>query len=147
MDTPLPTRTALKAQAKRLRTTLTAAGTACTHAQALEAIAHQWGARDWNTLSARAPTSEAPGYRTGQRLCGHYLGHPFSGTIKAVRAMAQDRHALTLRFDEPIDVVTSPQFSAFRRQINCVVNAHGRSAQKTSDRKPHVVLKDVAPNQ
>ena len=146
MDTPLPTRTTLKAQAKRLRTTLTAAGTACTHAQALEAIAHQWGARDWNTLSARAPGSEIPGFRTGQRLSGHYLGHPFTGTIKAVRAMALDRHALTLRFDEPIDVVTSSRFSAFRRQVNCVVNAQGRSAQKTSDGQPHVVLKDAIAN-
>lgn len=140
MDTQLPTRTALKAQAKRLRATLTAAGTPCSHAQALEAIAHQWGTRDWNTLSAKAPEAQVRGFHTGQRLSGLYLGHPFVGTVKAVRALASGQHGLTLRFDAPIDVVTSPQFSAFRRQVNCVVNAKGRSAQKTSDGQPHVVL-------
>lgn len=140
MDTPIPARTTLKTQAKRLRSTLTAAGTPCTHAQALEAVAQQWGARDWNTLCAQAPATDQPGYRTGQRLAGRYLGHRFTGTVKAARAMANGQHALTLRFDAAIDVVASPQFSAFRRQVNCVVNAQGRSAPKTSDGAPHVVL-------
>lgn len=143
MDTQLPTRMALKAQAKRLRIAFTAAGKPCSHAQALEAIAHQWGARDWNTLSAQAPDAKELVFRTGQRLSGHYLGHPFAGTVKAVRAMASGQHGLTLRFDEAIDVVTSQQFSAFRRQVDCVVNAKGRSAHKTSDGQPHVVLDHV----
>ncbi len=144
MDTQLPTRTALKAQAKRLRATLTAAGTPCSHAQALEAIAHQWGARDWNTLSARAPVTQAQGFHTGQRVSGQYLGHPFVGTVKGVRALGSGQNGLTLRFDAPIDVVASPQFSAYRRQVNCVVNAKGRTAQKTSDGQPHVVIDGVA---
>ncbi|WP_223423772.1 glyoxalase superfamily protein [Tateyamaria pelophila] len=143
MDTQLPTRTVLKAQAKRLRATLDAAGKPCSHAQALEAIAHQWGARDWNTLSAKAPQAQDRSFYTGQRLSGQYLGHAFVGTVKAVRALALGQHGLTLRFDAPIDVVASPQFSAFRRQISCVVNAKGHSAQKTSDGQPHVVLDAV----
>ena len=42
-----------KAQAKALRAALLAQGTAISHAQALELIARQQGARDWNTLHAR----------------------------------------------------------------------------------------------
>src|SRR5690606_31658729 len=42
-----------KAQAKALRAALQAQGTAISHAQALELIARQHGARDWNTLHAR----------------------------------------------------------------------------------------------
>lgn len=143
MDTRIPTRNELKTQAKRLRASLSATGQPCSHAQALEAVAHQWGARDWNTLRAKAPETRSCGYHTGQRLSGHYLGHPFVATVKAVRALAQGQHGLTLRFDTPIDVVTSSQFSAFRRQVNCVVNAKGRSAQKTSDGQPHIVLDGV----
>lgn len=42
-----------KAQAKKLKTALAAQDVVLGHAQALEVIAHQSGARDWNTLSAR----------------------------------------------------------------------------------------------
>ena len=143
MDIPLPSRAALKAQAKRLRATLTAAGTPCTHAQALETIAHQWGMRDWNTLCARAQDTPQNSYQPGQRIRGRYLGHRFSGQVKAVRTLPGGRHGLTLRFDEAIDVVTSRHFSAYRRQINCVVNAAGRSMRTTSDGQPHVLIDDA----
>jgi catechol 2,3-dioxygenase-like lactoylglutathione lyase family enzyme len=52
-----------KNQAKRLRTSLAERGVAITHSEALELVAHQYGARDWNTLAAlpaRPPTGEAP---------------------------------------------------------------------------------------
>ena len=143
MDIPLPSRAALTAQAKRLRATLNAAGTPCTHAQALEAIAHQWGARDWNTLSARAKDAPEPGYRPGQMIRGRYLGHPFTGQIKAAARIGSAQFRLTLRFDQRIDVVRSPLFSAWRQQVNCVVDRAGRSARKTSDGMPHVVLDDA----
>jgi len=42
-----------KTQAKSLRRALAADGTVLGHAHALELIARQNGARDWNTLSAR----------------------------------------------------------------------------------------------
>ncbi|MEL6452763.1 MAG: glyoxalase superfamily protein [Pseudomonadota bacterium] len=143
MDIPLPSRAALKAQAKRLRAALTAAGTPCTHAQALEAIAQQWGLRDWNTLSARAQDSGQHAYHPGQRISGRYLGHRFAGRVKAARLMPGGRHALTLRFDQAIDVVTSQHFSAWRRQVNCVVGPQGRSLRATSDGQPHVVIDDA----
>ena len=143
MDIPLPSRTALKAQAKRLRATLNTAGTPCSHAQALETIAHQWGARDWNTLHARASDTPQPGYVPGQRITGRYLGIRFAGQIRAAARVGSEQHRLTLRFDTPIDVVTSVHFSSFRRQVNCVVDGKGRSARKTSDGQPHVVLDDA----
>ncbi|MEM8655851.1 MAG: glyoxalase superfamily protein [Pseudomonadota bacterium] len=142
MDIPLPSRAALKAQAKRLRGALNAAGTPCSHAQALETLAHQWGARDWNTLHARAQDAPQSGYHPGQRVSGRYLGHRFRAVVKSVRLLPNGRHALTLRFDDAIDVVTSRHFSAWRRQVNCVVDRSGRSLRSTSDGQPHVVLHD-----
>ncbi|WP_299041021.1 glyoxalase superfamily protein [uncultured Tateyamaria sp.] len=140
MDIPLPSRAALKAHAKRLRGALADAGTTITHAQALEAVARQWGARDWNTLSARAHDAPQHAYHPGQRVTGRYLGHRFAASVKAARLMPGGRHALTLRFDDAVDVVTSQHFSAWRRQVNCVVDRTGRTERKTSDGQPHVVI-------
>ncbi len=139
MNTSIPTRDVLKAQAKTLRRDMETRGTPITHAQALETIAHQWGARDWNTLSAQA-SKAAPGWTPGQRVSGHYLGHAFKGVVKAARLSSSGFWSLTLRFDEAIDVVASTHFSAFRRQVNVTLNADGQTAQKTSDGQPHLVL-------
>lgn len=135
----IPSRDILKSQAKRLRADLAAQGNTITHAQALETIAHQWGARDWNTLAAQAAHAHA-GWAPGQRVAGRYLGHSFNGVVKAARQAANGYWSLTLRFDEAIDVVTSDMFSAFRRQVNTTVNSDGISPQKTSDGQPHMVL-------
>jgi len=140
MDTSLPSRDALKAQAKRLRADLAAIGTPITHAQALETLAHQWGARDWNTLSARLGNDAPAGFSPGMGVSGRYLGHRFSGHIKAARMMTQGRWQLTLHFDRPVDVVTSLHFSNFRQQVNCMVDASGASPQKTSDGQPQMVI-------
>ncbi|NOR30352.1 MAG: hypothetical protein GQ539_04535, partial [Sulfitobacter sp.] len=48
--------------------------------------------------------------------------------------------SLTLRFDEAVDVVTSPLFSNLRRQVNAVVAANGISPRRTSDGQPHLAL-------
>lgn len=136
----IPSRDVLKSQAKRLRSDMSARGQSITHAQALETVAHQWGARDWNTLSAQAATHH-PGWAPGQRVTGRYLGHAFQGQIKAARQQANGYWALTLRFDTAIDVVTSTHFSAFRRQVNTTVNAQGVSPQKTSDGQPHMAVR------
>ena len=135
----IPPRDVLKSQAKTLRSDLAAQGQVLSHAQALETVAHQWGARDWNTLSAMARDVH-PGWTPGQVVTGRYLGHPFRGRIKAARLSANGFWRLTLRFDTPIDVVTSELFSSFRSQINAVVNAEGVSPQKTSNGQPHLIL-------
>ena len=140
MDHTLPSRDALKAQAKRLRADLAAQGTPITHAQALETLAHQWGARDWNTLSARLGNDAPTGFAPGMAVSGRYLGHRFTGYVKAARMMAHGHWQLTLRFDQPVDVVTSPHFSNFRQQVNCTVDASGASPRKTSDGQPQMVI-------
>lgn len=135
----IPSRDILKSQAKRLRSDLAARGQTLSHAAALETIAHQWGARDWNTLSALAADGNS-GWGPGQRVWGRYLGHPFAGEVKAARQSANGFWSLTLRFDEAIDVVASELFSSLRRQVNTTVNPDGHSPQKTSDGQPHVIL-------
>lgn len=136
----LPPRDVLKAQAKRLRDTLSQTGTAISHSKALEHLAHQWGYRDWNTLSAALDVSPEPRWRVGQPVSGAYLGHSFNGHVKSVRATGRDHTHLTLVFDQPIDVVASTRFSAYRRQVSCTVDRTGRTREKTSDGQPHVVL-------
>ncbi|MCV3271167.1 glyoxalase superfamily protein [Roseobacter sinensis] len=142
MDIALPSRDALKAQARRLRTKLAETGLTLSHSAALEAIAHQWGARDWNTLCARAGSAPAPVWQVGQRVSGRYLGHPVRGEIRAAERRGPTHWRLTLRLDEAVDVVASRQFSSLRRQISCTLDATGRSPQKTSDGAPQMVLHD-----
>ncbi|MGJ8547227.1 MAG: glyoxalase superfamily protein [Sulfitobacter sp.] len=134
-----PTPMILKSQAKRLRADLGATGHPITHSQSLEMVAHQWGARDWNTIIAQAGNMP-PDWRVGQRVSGRYLGHAFQGVIKAARQSSSGFWSLTLRFDTAIDVVTSVHFSSLRRQVNTTVNRDGTSPQKTSDGQPHMVL-------
>jgi len=136
----IPSRDALKAQAKRLRHDLAGKGQTMTHAEALETIAHQWGARDWNRLSAKAANVHT-GWAPGQRVSGRYLGHPFEAEVKGAHQAANGFWSLTLRFDQAIDVVTSVHFSSFRRQVNTTVTPKGVSVEKTSDGEPHMVLK------
>lgn len=138
--TTLPSRDTLKAQARRLRTTLAETGTKLPHASALETVAKQWGYRDWNTLSAAVETAPALPWQIGQTVRGAYLGHAFTGVLKSVSQRGQDHTRLTIRFDTPVDVVSSDKFSALRRQITATVNATGRTVEKTSDGQPHLVV-------
>lgn len=135
----IPSRDILKSQAKRLRRDLAARDQSMSYAEALETIAHQWGARDWNTLSAMVLDTKS-GWSPGQRVTGRYLGHSFAGEVKAARQSSNGFWSLTLRFDEAVDVVTSALFSSFRRQVNTTVNTEGLSPQKTSNGQPHMVL-------
>ncbi|WP_339758709.1 glyoxalase superfamily protein [uncultured Sulfitobacter sp.] len=139
MTTQIPSTDILKSQAKRLRADLASQGNAVSHAATLEMVAHQWGARDWNTLSARA-SIPAQGWTPGDRVSGRYLGQPFKGVVKAAKLSGSGMWSLTLRFDEAVDVVTSPLFSNLRRQVNAVVGANGVSPRRTSDGQPHLVL-------
>src|SRR5262245_23563179 len=49
-----------KQMATRLRADLAAREVTVSHSEALELVAHQYGARDWNTLAARSAPDEAP---------------------------------------------------------------------------------------
>jgi catechol 2,3-dioxygenase-like lactoylglutathione lyase family enzyme len=49
-----------KQMARRLRADLADRGVTISHSEALELVAHQHGARDWNTLAARSAPDEPP---------------------------------------------------------------------------------------
>ena len=84
--TSVPSSDQLKAQAKRLRVAMAEKQTPITQSMALEAVARQWGYRDWNTLSAATKSDDLRGWSVGQPVAGTYLGHMFQGKLKAVRA-------------------------------------------------------------
>ena len=139
-QTILPSRDVLKGHARKLRDTLARAGTPVSHSAALEHLAHQWGYRDWNTLSEAAAPPGRCAWTLGQRVSGRYLGHAFGGTVRSARRKGPDHVELTIAFDTPVDVVTSPRFSSLRRHVSCTLGPTGRTVEKTSDGQPHMVL-------
>lgn len=139
--TDVPDLDALKAQAKRLRAAMAEKQTPITQSMALEAIARQWGYRDWNTLSAVSKSNAPRGWHVGQRVAGQYLGHLFQGKLKAVRAANGGYWYLTVIFDEPVDVVEFDSFSSFRKQVNVTLNEDGVTPAKTSNGVPHMELR------
>jgi len=132
----------MKQQAKRLRTALANSGNAVSHSQALELVAHQYGYHDWNTahaVSGNRPKQAPAGL--GDKVAGRYLGQPFTAKVTGIEAFAAgDRWRMTFKFDEPVDVVTFDSFSAFRSRVTVTVDGHGRTAEKTSNGEPHMVL-------
>lgn len=140
---PVPTVDALKAQAKRLRAAMQDAQTPITHAQALEAVARQWGFRDWNTLSAKARSNRPRGWHVGQAVSGLYLGHAFTGRLKAVRAAHGGYWYITVVFDTPVDVVESAAFNSYRRQVNALLTEDGVTTEKLSNGTPHMQLRSA----
>ena len=130
-----------KAQARALREALAAQGTELRHAQALEIVARQNGARDWNTLHARLAAAEPPPpLRLNDRVRGRYLGQPFTGVIVSL-SVAGANFQVALQLDEPVDTVRFDSFSNLRRRIRGTVGPDGRSPQKTSDGTPHLVIR------
>jgi len=130
----------VKAQARALRQALQADGMPVSHAKALELIAHQYGARDWNTLHARLTRRNAPSeIALGDRVTGFYLGQAYSGEIIAVSGPATHRQ-VEIKLDRPIDTVRFDSFSNWRHQIRGTVDAYGCSLRKTSDGRPQLVV-------
>lgn len=129
-----------KTQAKALRVALQAQGTTISHAQALELIARQHGAKDWNTLYARLALRNAPPeLALSDRVRGRYLGQPFTGQIIGLSGPANHRQ-ISIRFDTPIDVVRFESFSNLRHQIKATINEYGRSHRHTSDGEPQLMV-------
>lgn len=139
----LPSLDVLKDQAKRLRDTLGRQGTEVNHSRALELIASQYGFRDWNTLmGVMGNRPNVRSYNIGDQVIGHYLGQMFTGTIVAVQTLtsAHGRTRVTFDFDEPVDVITFESWSAFRKRVTCTLDEEGRTVEKTSNGRPHMVL-------
>ncbi len=141
MTHPIPSLEALKTQAKALRQALLKLGQPTTHGQSLELLARQLGQRDWNTLHALAGNAPALPFAVGQRVTGRYLKQPFTAKIVALNHRADGQYyGLKLYFDEPVDVITFDSMSNLRTRVNVTVGPDGRTAQKTSDGVPHLVL-------
>ncbi|MHA6289035.1 glyoxalase superfamily protein [Maricaulis sp. CAU 1757] len=131
----------LKAQARRLRTTLESEGNFISHSEALELIASQFGYRDWNTLHAAVGNRQAAPLAVGNTVSGRYLGQAFTGEVLSLsRLGAGERYRITLDLDTPVDVVRFDSFSSFRRRIRATIGRDGRSDSRTSDGAPHLVL-------
>ena len=136
-----PSIDALKASAKALRRELEARGAPVSHAQALEIVARQNGFRDWNTAHAAAGNRPPAPFALGQKVAGRYLGRPCAGEVIAVREIAGgERYALTIQFEAPVNVSAFDSFEVLRTRIHTTVDRRGRSAEKTSDGRPHVEL-------
>lgn len=140
---PLPSIEALKGQAKRLRATLAADGTTIGHGRSLELLAHQYGFKDWNTLHAAIGNRPQPSpVAVGDRVEGLYLNQPFTGDVIGVQSLVTPgRYRVTLHFDQPVDVVTFDSFSSFRQRVTCTIDRSGKTAEKTSDGRPHMELR------
>lgn len=132
----------LKDQARRLRASLADSGEPISHSRSLELVARQHGYRDWNTVHAAIGNRPAvPPVTLGGKASGRYLNQPFTARVIGVEARLEPgRWKVTLQLDEPVDVVTFDSFSAFRSRITATVDADGRTAEKTSNGLPHLVL-------
>lgn len=129
-----------KAQAKALRAALATQGTAISHAQALELVAQQNGARDWDTLHARLALRNAPPeLALGDRVKGRYLGQSFTGQIIGLSGPPSHRQ-IEIRFDTPVDTVRFASFSNLRRQIRATIDETGRAHRQTSDGAPQLIV-------
>jgi Glyoxalase superfamily protein len=128
-----------KSKAKALRDALVGQGTRISHAQALELVAHQNGARDWNTLHAKLSRAEPRTLQLGDEVRGKYLGQTFVGRIVALSKIGLNLN-LSIQLDMPIDTVRFESFSNMRRRIRGVIGPDGRSEQKTSDGFPVLAI-------
>ena len=138
----LPPRDVLKDQARRLRKSLETASQPVSHGRSLELIAGQYGYRDWNTLSASAPSIRArPPVHVGDAVRGTYLGQTFTGIVRGLQALSDGRHyRATIVFDRPVDVVTFDSFSALRQRVTLTIDDRGRMRERTSNGWPHLEL-------
>ena len=128
-----------KSKAKALRDALVAQGTRISHAQALELVAHQDGARDWNTLHARLSRAQSLTLQLGDEVRGKYLGQTFVGRIVALSNIGLNLN-VSIQLEVPVDTVRFESFSNMRRRIRGVIGPDGRSEHKTSDDLPVLVL-------
>lgn len=131
-----------KAHARRLRDALAGEGIAVSHTKALELVARQNGARDWNTLAARRPSASAVPFAVGERVEGTFNGNPAQGRVFGLEeTIKPDLWRVTVAFDPPVDVVTSKLFSSERRRITMIVGADGRSRRLTGTETGVMALK------
>ncbi len=131
-----------KQMAKRLRQALATEGVTVTHGRALELVARQFGARDWNTLAARKAERGAIPFAVGQRVEGTFNKKPATGRVIGLsETIKPDLWRITIRFDPAVDVVTSELFSSERHRITMIIGADGRSRRLTGTETGVMALK------
>lgn len=128
----IPPTDRLKAEARALRDLPDGPA---THAAALEAVAEAHGFRDWNTAAAAAP----PNLKPGLRARGRYLGHPVEGRLHRVETR-DDGWRIAFDLDQPVNVSASEAFEVTRRRLQASLGWDGRTAEATSDGRPHLAL-------
>ena len=140
----VPSLASLKAEARVLREERAATGTPLAHGRALEEVARRHGYRDWNTACASLPERIAVPVQVGNRVAGSYLGQPFRGTVIGVKLMGETApYEVTVRFDKPVDVVTSELFSAFRQRVTSIVDFGGTSLARLGNGKPQMQFRRI----
>jgi hypothetical protein len=141
MNDLISNRDQAKARARELRAERAAAGQPISHAEALEATAHELGYRDWNTASAQLSNTPEVPLQVGDLVSGRYLKQAFTGRVLGVREMSGGAaYEVNIRFDAPVDVVEFESFSNWRTQVRIAITAQGVSIFKTSDGVPHMVV-------
>ena len=139
LDTP--SALTLKAEAKALRDERAKAGEPLSHGAALEAVARAHGYRDWNTARALLPERVTSPVQVGWRVKGTYLGQAFKGLVIGVQLLSDMQHyEVTVKFDDPVDVVTSQLFSAFRQRVTSTLDMRGVSIARTGNGQPQMRL-------
>jgi Glyoxalase superfamily protein len=121
-----------KNHARRLRDALAADGIVVSHTRALELVAKQNGARDWNTLAARPSAETGAPFAVGQKVSGTFNGTPAQGRVIGLEeTIKPDLWRVTVAFNPPVNASTSAHFAAERRRVQMVVGADGRSRRLT----------------
>ncbi|KEP71685.1 hypothetical protein FGG78_13340 [Thioclava sp. BHET1] len=129
-----------KAQAHRLAEALKRAGQPVSLSRAYELTAQAAGHADWNTMVAALKGPVGQGLALGDCVRGRYMGQPVSGRVHALRRKGAEYLELEIALDKPVDVVTSPAFSALRRRVRATIGADGRSVGRRSDGVAHFEL-------
>ena len=135
-----------KKRAAHLREIAAENGQALSHGRALEMVAREQGARDWNTLRAQlakrgtvSDDLDIAALRTGMKVEGRYMNQPFAGRIVDTISEGEGRR-IAIHLDRPVDVVTFASFSNMRRRIRGTIGKDGRSKERTSDGNPHLMI-------
>ena len=88
------------------------------------------------------PERLASPLQVGQRVRGTYLRQEFVGLLLGVRIRSDLAHyEVTLKFDQPVDVVTSELFSAYRQRVVATVDINGVSPARLGNGEPQVRIR------
>ncbi len=132
----------LKAQARRYRSSKVAQGREVSHSRALELVARQYGFFDWNTAIAHARTLPVPEeFPAGSHVSGRYMGQDFEARVTAATRLSAEETFISLELWEPVDVVQSDRFSAFRKRVSGVIGPDGNSYERLSTGNPQLAVR------